>query len=147
MKKIILLTFMVISLFGGEHKTLTLKEISSIQPGLGTVMMEYGYRFYVLYYAVKAKNWELAKYQLHEQLEIQEVGETTRPEYAEKLKEFELKYLKNLEDDIEKRDWLKFQKDYDKATNACNRCHFETGHKYIQYQLPANPPSLLRMGK
>ncbi|WOE69270.1 hypothetical protein RZR97_09115 [Hydrogenimonas thermophila] len=145
MKKILLVPFMIISLFGSKDHTFSLKELSSIQPGMGTVMMEYGYRFYVIYYAAKANNWDLAKYQLNEQLEIQEVGETTRPEYAEKLKKFESKYLTKLEKDIEVKDWIRFKKDYNEASEACNQCHYETGHKYIQYKLPAHPPTLLKM--
>ena len=74
MKKFALLSIIAAALFGGEN-SLVLK---SYKPGMGTVMMEYGYRFYVLYYAAKAKNWELAKCQLHEQLKIQEVGEDSR---------------------------------------------------------------------
>ena len=145
MKKLLLLPLMVMSLFSSEHNTLLLKVLSSIQRGMGSVMMEYGYRFYVMYYAAKAKNWELAKYQLHEQIEIQEVGETIRPEYAEKLKEFEIKYLLKLEKDIEAKDWMSFKRDYSEVRKACNRCHNETGHKYIHYKLPVNPPILLKM--
>jgi hypothetical protein len=56
-----------------------LKTLAEIQPGLGTVMIEYGARFGNMYYAGKGSNWDLAAYQLKEAREIQEVGETTRP--------------------------------------------------------------------
>ena len=69
------------------------KTLAEIQPGLGTVMMEYSTRFTNMYYAAKGGNWDLADYEMKEALEIQEVGETTRPKRAEALKSFEGKYL------------------------------------------------------
>jgi len=55
-----------------------LKTLTNIQPGLGTVMVEYANRYTNMYYAAKGGNWDLAAYQLKETREIQEVGETTR---------------------------------------------------------------------
>jgi cytochrome c553 len=115
------------------------------QPGMGTVMHEYGYRFYVLYYAAKAGNWPLAEYQLHEQLEIQEVGEAVRPAYAGKLKTFEEDALGPVAEAVGKRDFRRFEAAYGEAVRACNRCHTETGHGYIRYELPKVPPPLLSM--
>lgn len=70
-----------------------LKTLASIQPGLGTVMIECGNRYSDIYYAAKAGNWPLAAYQLKEMREIQEVGETTRPGRAAGLKAFEQSFL------------------------------------------------------
>ncbi len=56
-----------------------LKALAEIQPGLGTVMIEYSTRYTNAYYAAKGGNWDLAAYELKEAGEIQEVGETTRP--------------------------------------------------------------------
>ena len=60
-----------------------LKALAAIQPGLGTVMIEYANRYSDIYYAAKGGNWPLAAYQLKEMGEIQEVGETTRPGRAD----------------------------------------------------------------
>ncbi|GHA12710.1 hypothetical protein [Oceanisphaera arctica] len=56
-----------------------IETLVSIQPGLGTVMVEYANRYTNIYYAAKGGNWGLAAYQLKEVLEIQEVAEVTRP--------------------------------------------------------------------
>src|ERR1019366_10198175 len=66
-----------------------LKTLAAIQPGLGTVMIEYSNRAGNVYYAAQAGNWGLAAYQLNEMTEIQEVAENTRPERASALKAFE----------------------------------------------------------
>jgi len=66
-----------------EEKFATLEKI---QEALGSVMIEYNYRATTMFFAAKGGNWDLASYELKEAREIQEVGETTRPQFAEALK-------------------------------------------------------------
>jgi hypothetical protein len=73
------------------------KALADIQPGLGTIMIEYSGRYTNMYYAAKGGNWDLADYMLKEAREIQEVGETTRPGRASGLKAFEQAYLDPIE--------------------------------------------------
>jgi len=128
-----------------HNKNLTLGQIADITPGLGTVMIEYGKRFYIAYYAAKAGNWDLARYQIKEQTEIQEVGEITRPGHAQELKAFEHAYLDPLTKAINNKDWNDFTAKYAAATEACNACHVGTGHGYIKYRLPAIAPVIPSM--
>jgi hypothetical protein len=125
-----------------KHGNLTLGQIAELPPGLGTVMMEYGNRYYVMYYAAKAGNWELAKYQLKEAREIQEVGETTRPERAPLLKAFERSYLDPLDKAIDAKDWSQFETAYNKGIEGCNDCHVATGFPYVRFTLPPGSPEL-----
>jgi cytochrome c553 len=114
----------------------------NIQPGLGTVMIEYGNRYSRLYFAVKAGNWDMAKYQLDEMVEIQEVGETTRPGRSPLLKAFEDGYLKPLDQAIVGQDAAAFGKAFTAATDGCNACHTgSTGanwnsYRYVKIQIP-----------
>ncbi len=111
--------------------------LAMIQPGLGTVMIEYGNRMTNTYYAAKAGNWGLAQYMLKEALEIQEVGEITRPARAGALKTVETAFLDPLNQTILDKDWPGFQSTFDAAvTNGCNGCHASSGFAYIKYQLP-----------
>jgi hypothetical protein len=116
-----------------------LNTLANIQPGLGTVMIEYGNRMGNMYYAAKAKNWGMAAYQLKEAVEIQEVGETTRPNRASLLKAFENKSLKPLARDIVNQDLGAFQNDFSAMVSSCNACHKATGYGYIAYGLPTQP--------
>lgn len=125
-----------------KHGILTLGQIAELQPGLGTVMIEYGNRYYVMYYAAKSGNWELAKYQLKEAREIQEVGEATRPERAPLLKAFEGSYLDQVDKAIDAEDWSQFEMAYNKGIEGCNSCHAATGFPYIKFTLPPNQPAL-----
>lgn len=113
--------------------------LTKVQPGLGTVMTEYGNRFVDVYFAAHGGNWGLAQYQLHEMLEIQEVGEITRPQYAPSLKAFEDAYLNPLQAKIIQKDLNAFNPLYENAVEGCNGCHAATGHSFIHFKLPPSP--------
>jgi hypothetical protein len=100
-------------------------ELWKIQPGLGTVMIEYAERFNNLWWAADGGNWDMATYQLNEMTEIQEVGETTRPARADALKKFEHDNLEPLMAAAKAKDHNAFVDAYDKAISGCNRCHGE----------------------
>ena len=129
-----------------HNQNLTLSQLAEIQPGLGTIMIEFGHRFYIAYYAAKEENWELAKYEIHELVEAQEIAETTRPKYVSQLKAFEDDFIKPLEETIKAKNWEKFSSQYDKTVIACNSCHTSTGHGFIKYKLPKNKPLIPSMG-
>src|SRR5436190_1041662 len=76
---------------------LSIDALSAIQPGLGTVMIEYGHRMAAVWFAGEAGNWDFAHYQIIEMVEIQETGETTRPARAPALKSFESSFLDPLD--------------------------------------------------
>ncbi|HYP69003.1 MAG TPA: hypothetical protein VEP67_12245 [Thiobacillaceae bacterium] len=118
-----------------------LKSLAGLQPGLGTVMIEYSNRFSTMYYDAKGGNWDMAGYQLKEAKEIQEVGETTRPARAKALKDFESHYLDPLDEAIKAKDWKKFKTAFDDAEKGCNTCHKSQGFPYIKYELPKASPS------
>jgi len=122
-----------------------LKTLAEIQPGLGTVMIEYAGRYTNTYYAAKGGNWDLAAYQLKEAREIQEVGEATRPERAQALKAFETAYLDPLDAAIKAKDFKKFDASFKAGIQGCNGCHTSQGFAYIRYQLPKAPASPLAM--
>jgi cytochrome c553 len=113
----------------------------AIQPGLGTVMQEYGYRYALAWYAAEAGNWGMAQYQVKEATEIQEVGEITRPGKAELLKNFEHTYLDPVIEAIKAQDKGAFESAYKAAIDGCNACHQGTGHPYVRYQMPPSVPA------
>lgn len=118
-----------------------IKRLSDLQPGLGTIMIEYSRRFTAMYYAAKGGNWGMADYQLKEMPEIQEVGEATRPNRAPMLKAFEEDQLAKLGEAIKAKDWKKFQVAFHDAKEGCNGCHAANGFEFIKYELPKESPS------
>jgi hypothetical protein len=122
-----------------------LKALATIQPGLGTVMIEYSNRAGNVYYAAQAGNWGLAAYQLNEMTEIQEVAEHTRPERAKALQGFEKSALSPLAKDIVNQDATAFRGDFDKMVTQCNGCHRANGYGFIVYKLPDHPAMPAKM--
>jgi hypothetical protein len=120
-----------------------LKSLADIQPGVGTVMIEYSTRYTNMFYAAKGGNWGLADYMLKEAREIQEVGETTRPGRASGLKAFEQAYLDPLEKTIKAKDIKAFTTAFNRGIEGCNGCHVSNGFPFIKYQLPKAPLSPL----
>ena len=124
-----------------------IKRLSDLQPGLGTVMVDYGNRFTNAYYAAKGGNFELAAYMIKEMKESQEIAETTRPARAPVLKAFESNYLDKLDAAAKAKDWSKYQTLTPQVINACNQFHSKVQMAYIVYQLPAGPVAPLKMSK
>ncbi len=106
-----------------DHNPLTLAQIANIQPGLGTVMIEYAIRMDNSWFAAQKGNWDMTKYQVLEMTEIQEVGETTRTNRAPMLKAFEDGFLNPMIKAAEAKDLNAFTAAYDKALTGCNGCH------------------------
>jgi hypothetical protein len=122
---------------------LSLDELSLIQPGLGTVMVEYGHRMAAVWFAGEAGNWDMAHYQIIEMREIQETGEITRPPRAPALKSFESSFLDPLDQSTLDKDKAKFESAYNAAIQGCNSCHgsqtsadFAQGFKFVKVQVP-----------
>ena len=119
----------------------------NIQPGLGTVMMEYSNRLARIWFAANADNWDMAKYQLGEMTEIQEVGETTRPNRAPLLKSFEGTYLSALEKAIDAKDKAAFTHTFNDTIAGCNACHSVVtatnwaSFQFIHIQPPKTDPA------
>lgn len=112
----------------------------SIQPGLGIVMHEFGYRFANTYWAAVGGNWGLAQYQLKELLEAQEVAEMTRPQRAPMLKANEDANLAPLAKAIQHKDLAQFKRAFAQAVDGCNGCHMASGVGFIHYQVPDQAP-------
>jgi cytochrome c553 len=119
----------------------------NIQPGLGTVMMEYSNRLTRVWFAANADNWDMAKYQVAEMLEIQEVGETTRPNRAPLLKAFEDGFLNALDKAIDTKDKTVFKAAFDKTITGCNACHSASkatdwsSFGFVEVQQPQTDPA------
>ena len=121
-----------------------IKVLGDIQPGLGVIMQEIGRRFTAIFYAARSGNWDLANYELKELREAQEVAEITRPKRKDALISFEDSFLGGeedaaegtLQDAINKKNFLAFNKSFKSAVDGCNGCHQSNGFPFIKYKLP-----------
>ena len=128
-----------------KHGDLTLDQIAEIQPGMARLMVEVSDRFWVLYYAAKAGNWEMARHEFSEMRKTLQIAGLTRPKYKEPLAGFSAEKLKPIEDAVRAKDWSAFEKSFRETADAANEMHVEFGYPYIVWQLPNEPPNHLRL--
>jgi len=122
------------------HREMTLEEVAVIQPGLGRIMPQIGERAWKLYYAAKAKNWPLAKFQWKEIKELMELGAFTRPKYEESLTKFMAENWSGVGKALEKEDFGAFAEAFQKAIEQANAYHELKEKPYIRWKLPDQPP-------
>jgi hypothetical protein len=129
-----------------RHVELNLDQLVELQPGLGRLMPEVGRRYWVLYYAARGGNWELAGYQVRQIVQLFRLGATTRPKMQKHLEAFRQATLEGLAAAIDRRDWPGFDSAYRDGVASANRFHETTGHPEIRWRLPDEPPPDLDLG-
>ena len=128
-------------------------QTKSVNPGLGTVMIEYGQRMSKIWFSGQAKNWDQIRYQLDEMKEIQETGEVDRPARADALKAYEATYLAAIDKAALAKDAGQFDTAYKAALSGCNSCHKSAkgtnnsdnspipSYGFIKVQIPTSDPT------
>lgn len=124
---------------------LTIEDIAMLQPGLARIMPEVGARTWKLFYAGKAENWPLAKFQYKEVKGLFEMGAITRPKHAAALNEFMEQGWKDVGDAIDRKDVAAFEEAFHKAIEAANAYHELKEKPYLIWKLPDAPPPDLQM--
>lgn len=120
---------------------------TKINPGLGTIMIEYGDRFSRAFFGAQAGNWDMVTYQIKEMREIQEVGEIDRPKRATALKNFESKFLDPLDKAATAKNAAQFNSAFASAIDGCNGCHVASSDdtfksfSFIKIQTPTTEPT------
>jgi hypothetical protein len=129
-----------------KHGELTLDQLAELQPGLGTLMRDISDRYWILYYAAKGGNWDLAAYQLRGLRSLYKKGSTTRPKYKGMLDNYAGKIFDPLEKRIVAKDFPEFEKVYMAGIDLANKMHVASNHGEVIWKLPPNPPQHLHLG-
>lgn len=129
-----------------RHGELDLDQLVELQPGLGRLMPEIGRRYWILYYAARGGNWELAAYQLRQIVHLFRIGSTTRPKMAAMLEAYHKEILEPLAAAMEARDPVAFVRIHQEGVRSADRFHASTNHPEIRWRLPADPPPDLDLG-
>ena len=120
-------------------------ELAALQPGLTVLMPLVGQRYWKLYYAAKAGNWEMALYQVQQIRELMETGAFTRPQYKNDLQSFMEGYLEPIEDAIADKDWSAFDEAFSDGIAGSKMYHDKNERPYIRWKLPDHPPPGIEM--
>jgi hypothetical protein len=109
-------------------------------------MPDVGRRYWILYYAARGGNWELAHYQWRQLRHLLQIGATTRPKMAVHLEAFMAGAMRALEEAIAGREWQAFEMAYRNGIEIANRFHQVTGHPEIRWRLPEIVPQEFDLG-
>jgi hypothetical protein len=129
-----------------KHGTLTVDEIAAMQPGMARLMDEVSRRYWVLYYAAKARNWELAQYMLKESEKILTTASLARPKYRGDLDAFMRDRLEPIADAIARTDWEAFEAAYRRGIADSDMYHDKYNKRFIRFRLPDHPPEWFDLG-
>ena len=138
---------------GLKHVEAELATERELVPGLGDYMTTIQLHAGKLWFAAKASNWELARYELDE---LEETMEAAKGLNAEKngvkisgvlesvlqtqVADLTKSQVADLTKSIEHKNPVEFQKSYDETLSACNGCHTEAGYKFIHIIRPSASP-------
>ena len=126
--------------FSSGKNNMTIEDMATVQPGLARIMPEIGARTWKLFYAAKAENWPMAKFQYKEIKGLFELGAFMRPKHEDALNQYMAENWKPLEDAIEKKDFAAFEKAFHASIDAANAYHELKEKPYIYWKLPDAPP-------
>lgn len=123
-----------------KHAELTLEDIGSALPGTGEIMASVSTCYAMCWHAADGGNWDLAAYYLRRTRSLLRGLSVTRPKYAEQVREYDTDVLEPLYQAILVHDRPTFDALYQRAVDQANVYHVTTGHPYIRWVLPAEPP-------
>jgi hypothetical protein len=131
-----------IKIKGGSFE---LSDLGELLPGMAEIMPLIGERIWKCYYAGKAKNKPLARFQLKEAVNLMEKGAVLRPKYAEDMDEFINGIVGTLKTAIEAEDWDTFEKAFESMVDEANAYHEKYDKGFLRWKIPAEPPRDLDM--
>lgn len=124
---------------------LSLDELGHIQPGLARIMPEIGARIWKCYFAGKAQNQPLARFQLKEAVNLMEMGAFVRPKYDENMHKFIAEDVEQVKQAIEAADWDKFETAFENMVVQANSYHALYDKPWLRWKVPEDPPPDLDM--
>ena len=117
-----------------------LSELGHLMPGMAEIMPLVGSRIWKCYYAAKAQNKALARFQLSEAVNLMEKGAFLRPKYAENMEKFLTGEVADLSKSIESEDWESFERIFEEMVGAANAYHEIYYKGFLRWNVPSEPP-------
>jgi hypothetical protein len=116
-------------------------EPSDVHPGPDELLETLvGGRIWKCYYAGKAENKPLARFQLSEAVNLMEKGAFLRPKYAENMEKFLNEEVAAVRKAIEDEDWTTFEGAFHEMVGAANAYHEVYDKEFLRWKIPAEPP-------
>jgi hypothetical protein len=123
----------------------SLDELGHLMPGMAEIMPLVGERIWKCYYAGKAQNQPLARFQLKEAVNLMEKGAFLRPKYVENMEKFISTEVEAVKKAIESEDWKAFEEAFHTMVGQANAYHDVYDKPFLRWRIPAEPPPDLDM--
>jgi hypothetical protein len=121
-----------------------LETVASQLRGLDMAMVETGYRYQELYWAVQDTNWRYAHYQVEKLKSAMEYALVRRPKRAEPAREYLTVALPAMEKALDSKDLTVFDRQFAELTQTCNNCHKSQNADYYKVKPPLHRQSPIR---
>jgi hypothetical protein len=118
----------------------SLSDLGHLLPGMAEVMPLIGERIWKCYYAGKAKNRALARFQLKEAVNLMEKGSILRPKYTDNMDKFINGIVADLQKIIESEDWEAFDGTFTMMVDEANGYHELYEKSFLRWKIPEQPP-------
>jgi hypothetical protein len=119
---------------------LSLEDVARALPGTGEIMASVGHCFGSCWHAARAGNYDLAAYFARRTRSLLRKLVIVRPKYAQQSAEFDREFMEPLYQALMDRDLAAFEQAYQRAVEKANFYHVDTGHPYIRWRAPEQPP-------
>ena len=116
------------------------EDLTRLQPGLARLMPEIADRLWKCAHAGRARNWELARWQLKEMVKLFRLGNITRPKYEKDVESYLHDDIEPIRAAIEAGDLEAFEHALTEAVDAANDFHRRWNKGFIVWRLPDQPP-------
>src|SRR6201984_1751324 len=103
--------------------SIALSDLGHLLPGMAEIMPLVGERIWKCYYAGKAHNKVLARFQLAEAVNLMEKGAILRPKYTETMEKFINESVAAVRKAIEDEDWTSFESAFAEMIEQANANH------------------------
>ena len=127
-----------IAIKGGSF---SLSDLGSLLPGMAEIMPLVGERIHKCYYAGKAGNKVLARFQLSEAVNLMEKGSILRPKYTENMDKFIAESVAAVRESIEAEDWDRFETAFAAMIEQANANHEFYDKGFLRWKMPDQPPA------
>jgi hypothetical protein len=125
--------------------TFSLEDLGPLMPGMAEIMPLVGERIWKCYYAGKARNQPLARFQLKEAVNLMQKGVFLRPKYTENMEKFVSTEVEAVKKAIESEDWDAFESAFTAMVEQANGYHDLYDKPFLRWRIPAEPPPDLDM--
>jgi hypothetical protein len=107
---------------------------------MARVMPEVGQRIWKCFYAGKAHNKPLARFQLKEAINLMEMGVLLRPKYTDNMYKFIEEQVEKVKQAIENEDWDGFESAFHEMVDQANAYHELYDKGFLRWKIPESPP-------